>query len=426
MGFAGVILIGALLLMLPFCAADGRVTPFPDTLFTATSAVCVTGLVVRDTATHWSAVGQALILLMIQIGGLGVVSVAVSVGLLSGRRISLRQKSALQDSISAPKVGDVTRLIKFVLRCVLLFELVGALALLPLFCRDYGLRGIWLSVFHAVSAFCNAGFDLLGSEAARFPSLTGYVHSAHLQIVLILLIVIGGIGFLTWEDVVKYKWRFRRYRLQSKVALITSALLILLPAVYYFFFEYGADPLGQRFLNALFQAVTPRTAGFNTTDLSAMSPAGRAVMIGLMLIGGSPGSTAGGLKTTTVAVLVLNAIAAARRRPSPEIFGRRIDADTVRNAASLICIYLMLFFCAGVFISAREGLPMDVCLFETASAVGTVGLTLGLTPQLHLASRIVLMVLMYFGRVGGLTLIYAATTVDKNVSRLPQERITVG
>ena len=427
LGFAGVILLGALLLMLPLSTTAGCVTPFHEALFTATSAVCVTGLVVQDTGSYWSGFGQTVILTLIQIGGLGVVTVAASVALLSGRRISLMQRSTMQDAISAPKVGGIVRLTRFILRGTFLIELIGALAMLPVFCRDYGWRGVWMAVFHSISAFCNAGFDILGTESNRYPSLTGYAGSPVINITIMLLIVIGGIGFLTWDDICENKLHFHRYRMQSKVILVTTGLLIFLPAVFFFFSDFSALPAENRLLASFFQSVTPRTAGFNTVDLPAMSGASLGVMILLMLIGGSPGSTAGGMKTTTLAVLLSNAAATFRQRDSAQFFGRRVDGSAVKTAATILTMYLALFFGGGVFISVYEDLPLSSCLYEAASAVGTVGLTLGLTPQLHIPSQMVLIALMYLGRVGGLTLVYAAVSTKKAGSaKLPQESITIG
>lgn len=427
LGFAGVILLGALLLMLPISATARCVTPFHEALFTATSAVCVTGLVVQDTGSYWSVFGQAVILTLIQIGGLGVVTVAASFALLSGRRISLMQRSIMQDAISAPKVGGIVRLTRFILRGTFLIELIGALAMLPVFCRDYGWRGIWMAVFHSISAFCNAGFDILGTNNNLYPSLTGYVQNPVINITIMLLIITGGIGFLTWDDICENKLHFHRYRMQSKVIVIVTLVLIVLPALFFFFADFGALPLGERIQAALFQSVTPRTAGFNTVDLSAMSGASLGVMILLMLIGGSPGSTAGGMKTTTLAVLLANAAATFRRRDSAQFFGRRLDCGAVKTAATILTMYLALFFGGGVFISIYENLPLSSCLYEAASAVGTVGLTLGITPQLHIPSQMVLIALMYLGRVGGLTLIYAALSGKKTSNaKLPLEEITVG
>ena len=427
LGFAGVILLGALLLMLPISTTAGGITPFNETLFTATSAVCVTGLVVQDTGSYWSAFGQAVILTLIQIGGLGVVTVAASLALLSGRKISLMQRSTMQDAISAPQVGGIVRLTRFILRGTFLIELLGALAVLPVFCRDYGWRGVWMAIFHSISAFCNAGFDILGTESNRYPSLTGYADSPVINITIMLLIVIGGIGFLTWNDICENKWRFHRYRMQSKVILVTTGLLILLPAVFFFFSDFSALPAGNRLLASFFQSVTPRTAGFNTVNLSAMSSASQGVMILLMLIGGSPGSTAGGMKTTTLAVLLANAVATFRQRDSAQFFGRRVDCSAVKTAATILMMYLVLFFGGAVFISAYENLSLSTCLYETASAVGTVGLTLGITSQLHITSQMVLITLMYLGRVGGLTLIYAAFSGKKATgAKMPKEKIMIG
>ena len=427
LGFAGVILAGTVLLMLPVSSGNGTAASFGDALFTATSAVCVTGLVVRDTASCWSGFGQAVILAMIQIGGLGVVTVAASFALLSGRKISLLQRSAMQEAITAPKMGGIVRLTGFILRMTFLFEAAGALALTPVFCKEYGIRGVWMALFHSVSAFCNAGFDVMGTKDAPFSSLTSYAGRPAVNITVMLLIVIGGIGFLTWEDVRTNQFRFSRYRMQSKVILVTSAVLIVAPAVFFFFAEFKRLPMGERILASLFQAVTPRTAGFNTADLTAMSGAGKAVLVGLMLIGGSPGSTAGGMKTTTAAVLIANAVTVFRRKEDAHFFGRRLESGAVRNASTILLLYLVLFVSGGIVISLAEGLPVGACLFEAASAIGTVGLSMGITPALGAVSRTVLILLMFFGRVGGLTLIYAALSGTKRVSyKLPQERITVG
>ena len=427
LGFAGVILFGALLLMLPISTTGRNVTPFHEALFTATSAVCVTGLVVQDTGSYWSGFGQAVILALIQVGGLGVVTVAASFALLSGRKISLMQRSTMQDAISAPSVGGIVRLTRFILRGTLILELLGALAMLPVFCRDYGGRGVWMAVFHSISAFCNAGFDILGTKSNLYPSLTGYADSPVINITVMLLIVIGGVGFLTWDDICENRWQFQRYRMQSKVILVTTSLLIVLPAAFFFFVDFSPLPGENRLLASFFQSVTPRTAGFNTVNLSAMSGASQGIMILLMLVGGSPGSTAGGMKTTTLAVLLANAAATFRQRESAQFFGRRIDCGAVKTAATILTMYLTLFFGGAVFISAYENLPLSACLYETASAVGTVGLTLGITPQLHIPSQMVLIMLMYLGRVGGLTLIYAALSGKKaGNAKLPLEKITIG
>ena len=427
LGFAGVILLGSILLMLPFSSVDRIPTPFHEALFTATSAVCVTGLVVKDTGSYWSLAGQTIILALIQTGGLGVVTVAASVSLLSGKKISLMQRSTMQDAISAPKVGGIVRLTRFILRGTFLIEAAGTVLLLPVFMGDYGKKGIWMSVFHSISAFCNAGFDILGTDSSMFPSLTGYSGNILINLVIMLLIITGGIGFLTWDDIYTNKLNFKRYRMQSKIILMTTACLILFPTVFFYICDLTNLPMEKRLLAAAFQSVTTRTAGFNTINISEMSEASKAVMILLMLIGGSPGSTAGGMKTTTFSVLILNAIATFRSQENAGAFGRRLEYHVIKNAATIAMLYFALFFGGGIAISVYEGLPLLNCLYEAASAVGTVGLTLGITPELHVFSQVVLIILMYLGRVGGLTLIYAVFSGrNKGNAKLPLEKITVG
>lgn len=425
-GFFCVIIFGTFLLMLPFSSRSGLATPFFEALFTSTSAVCVTGLIIHDTATYWSVFGQIVILLLIQIGGMGVITVAASFAMISGRKISLMQRSTMQEAISAPKVGGIVRLTGFIVRGTLVMELLCAAVMAPVFCRDFGKKGLWMALFHSVSAFCNAGFDLLGVRTP-FSSLTSYAANPVINFTIMFLIVVGGIGFLTWDDIRANRLHLRKYRMQSKVILCTTAVLLIVPAMYFYFFEFDDLTRKERLLSSLFQAVTPRTAGFNTVELTDLSEAGQFITIALMLIGGSPGSTAGGLKTTTIAVLFTTAISTFRRRENANIFGRRIDDDVVKNATTISLMYITLCCTGGLIISVSEGLPMITCLFETASAVGTVGLSLGITPELNLLSRVVLILLMFFGRVGGLTLIFAALSgVQKKVSKLPKEKITVG
>ncbi len=426
LAFSGVILLGTLVLMLPLSSRDGQTTSFLNALFTATSAVCVTGLVIHDTATYWSVFGQVAILLLIQIGGMGVITVAASFAMLSGRRISLKQRSTMQEAISAPKVGGIVRLTGFIIKITLSIELLGAAAMAPVFCRDFGFQGLWMALFHSVSAFCNAGFDLMGTREA-FSSLTSYAADPVVNVTVMLLILVGGIGFLTWDDIRVNRWHLHKYRMQSKVILCTTAILLTVPTVYFFFGVFDRLPLGKRLLVSLFQSVTPRTAGFNTADLTAMGEPGQAVILMLMLVGGSPGSTAGGMKTTTVAVLFATVISSFRRQEHPHFFGRRIDDDVVKNAVTVMLMYLTLFLTGGLVISIAEGLPVLTCLFEAASAIGTVGLSLGITAGLGNLSRLILIGLMFFGRVGGLTLIFAALSGSRKTrSKLPQEKITVG
>ncbi len=427
LGFAGVILLGALILTLPISSKSHEWTSFIDALFTSTSAVCVTGLIVFDTATHWTIFGQSVILLLIQIGGMGVVTIAVSLAVASGKKIGLFSRETMKNAISAPNVSGIVRLTGFIIKGIFLIEMIGALIMLPVFCTDYGAEGIWMAVFHSVSAFCNAGFDIMGTKSGEFTSLTHYSAQPVINITIMLLIIIGGIGFLVWEDICKHKWRLKNYRTQSKLVLIVTAALIVLPAAYFFFFECGDLPVGERILASLFQSVTPRTAGFNTINLTAISDTGLYLMIILMLIGGSPGSTAGGMKTTTIAVLFSSAFSVFRKKDNAELMKRRIDDETVKTASAVFLMYITLFLAGGMAISTIENLPITSCLYETASAVGTVGLTLGITPTLGSASKMILIMSMFFGRVGGLTLIYAAFGANKKqVAKLPADTIAVG
>ena len=427
LGFAAGILLGSFLLMLPFSTREAGGASFQDALFTAVSACCVTGLVVQDTATYWSGFGQGIILLLIQIGGMGVVTFAVLFSLAAKQKISLKQRGLMQEAISAPQLGGSVRLTVFIITTTAILELAGAVGLAPVFCREFGLwRGLWYSLFHSVSAFCNGGFDLMGVRT-QFSSLTSYAASPLVNLVIMALIIAGGIGFMTWDDLKTNRLRLQRYRMQTKVVLVTSVVLLVLPAVYFYFFEFAALAPGERFWGSLFQSVTARTAGFNTLDFNTMSEGGLGVMILLMLTGGSPGSTAGGMKVTTLAVMASTALAIFRRQEDTHFFGRRVEEETVRSAMAILTLYLTLFFFGGLLISRVEQLPLLACLFESASAVGTVGVTLGITSQLGPLSRFVLILLMYAGRVGALTVVFAALSGGRsNSARLPREKLIVG
>lgn len=429
-GFLAVILVGTLLLMLPFASREPGSAPFLDALFTATSATCVTGLIVHDTATYWSCFGQVVILLLIQIGGMGVVTITIAVAMVSGKKIGLMQRSLMQESISAPQVGGIVRFTGFFLKGIALIELLGAILLAPVFIKDFGVgKGIWYGVFHSISAFCNAGFDLMGVRQ-QYSSLTYYAGNGLVNAVIVLLILIGGLGFLTWEDIKTNKMQFKKYRMQSKVILVTDLILVIVPTVIFYFGEFHGSQWGnglERFWLSLFQAVTPRTAGFNTADFGQMSEGGLFLMVMLMLIGGAPGSTAGGMKMTTIAVLLLSTAAVFRRKEDAQCFGRRIPTETVRYAAVVMLMYMVLCTVGGLFLCYAEGLPVLTSLFEAGSAIATVGLTLGVTPTLGAAARLVLIVLMYCGRVGGLTLVFAALSgMRPSMTKFPQEKITVG
>ena len=409
LGFAFVILLGAGILMLPVSSADGSWTPFVNALFTSVTSVCVTGLVVCDTGTYWSSFGHAVILLLIQTGGLGVVTISASF------------------TVAAPQLRGVVRLTGFIVRVTLGIELIGALLMAPVFCRDFGLfRGLWMSLFHSVSAFCNAGIDLLGVRGA-YSSLTSYAYDPLINLVIILLIVIGGIGFLTWDDIYRNRHHISRYRMQSKVILSYSLALIFIPAILFFFLEFQDIPAGKRILVSLFQSVTTRTAGFNTADLSSMRESGQLLMILLMLVGGSPGSTAGGIKTTTLAVLISCATAVFARKDSPEMFKRRIIPDIVATAIAIFFMYTSLGILCAMTLSILESLPLIPCLFEAISALATVGLSFGITPTLSVPSKLILITFMFIGRVGGLTIIYATMSGYKiQCGKFPQEKISVG
>ena len=426
------ILLGTLLLMLPFATRDGRGADLETALFTATSASCVTGLVLQDTAQYWTLFGQIVILCLIQVGGMGIVTMAVIISMFSGRKIGLKERWVMQESISAPQVGGIVRMTGMILKVTLAVELTGAALLALSFCRSMNMgKGLWYALFHSISAFCNAGFDLMGIKEPC-SSLTAFTGDAIVNITLVLIILIGGIGFATWNDVREHGLRINRYSQQSKIILVTSLVLVLGGFCFMFFYEFALPQWaelspGQRTLAALFQTVTPRTAGFNTVDLNAMSGAGKLVMLCLMLIGGAPGSTAGGFKMTTIAVLLLCVRAAYRGRESAEAFGRRVPDKSIRNAAAVFMLYILLFVGVGIAICCIDGVELMPALFEAASAVATVGLSLGITAQLSTVSHLLLILLMFFGRVGGLTLIYAVSTGDGPTgARLPMGRVTVG
>ena len=432
LGFLFLIAVGTALLMLPVSTSGPEGASFLDALFTATSATCVTGLVVQDTALYWSPFGQAVLLVLIQIGGMGVVTMAVAIFIFTGRHISLKQRWVMQESISAPQVGGIVRQTRFILKTALAMEAAGAALLALRFCPQMGIKGIWYAVFHSISAFCNAGFDLMGVRSGPCSSLTSYTADSLVNIAIILLIVLGGIGFMTWQDFREHKWHLRAMRLQTKVILSTTAILLAGGFLYFFLYEFQQPQWrsmsgAERLWAALFQTVTPRTAGFNTVDLSQMTPSSQLVTILLMLVGGSPGSTAGGFKTTTLAVLLLTTAAVFRRRDTAHCFGRRLQDEAVHSAMALFVIYLLLAVTGGILICCIDGIPLMGALFESSSAVATVGLSLGYTAGLSAASRLILIFLMYFGRVGGLTVIYAVTVKGTGkVSQFPQERLTVG
>ena len=427
LGFITLILIGALLLMLPISSKDGNWTNFIDAFFTATSASCVTGLIVRDTQATWSIFGQVVILILIQIGGMGVVTLTVMLTSLTGKQIGLSTRSTMQEAVSAPNLGGIVRYTGFIVKGVVIFELAGAALMAPVFIQEYGFfPGLWRALFSSISAFCNAGFDLNGAHG-DYSSMMPYYDNPLIVITLFILILTGGLGFLTWRDIKDHGYHITHYSTQSKMILVCEVILILIPAVLLFIFEYGDMPMKERILSSMFQAITPRTAGFNTTDYNSFSDAGICMTIILMLIGGAPGSTAGGMKITTVAILYLAMISVFRREKAPSCYKRRIPLETVESAVAVFSLDMILFIAGSVLISMIENIPMRSTLFECASAVATVGLSLGITPTLGIASKIILCIIMYTGRVGGLTLVFAAVARRKvYAGQYPEDHIAVG
>lgn len=432
LGYLSIILVGAILLSLPIACQQRIYTPFLDALFTATSATCVTGLIVYDTATYWSLFGQVIILMLIQIGGLGFITMAMALATLSKRRIGLKSRFVMQESIAAPQMGGIIRLARFVFTITVCVELCGAVLLSIRFVPLFGFaKGIWYGIFHAISAFCNAGFDLMGTYSGPFTSLTAFTDDAIVNLTIMALIVFGGLGFFVWENLWMNRRDKRHFSLQTKIVLLTTAVLIFVPAAFLLFFQNGQMQEGLsrpvQGLAALFQSVTTRTAGFNTVGLSDLVSTSQLLMVMLMLIGGSPGSTAGGMKTTTAVVLMLCLRSALRREDELQCFGRRIDQSVLKNAVTIATSYVGLTLIGTMALCHFDHVPLMSSLFETASAIATVGLTLGITPNLSGASHMILIVLMFFGRVGCLTMLYAIVEGQSHsLSRMPLEKIAVG
>ena len=430
-GFLAVILVGTLLLMLPFASREPGSAPFLDALFTATSATCVTGLIVHDTATYWSCFGQVVILLLIQIGGMGVVTITIAVAMVSGKKIGLMQRSLMQESISAPQVGGIVRFTGFFLKGIALIELLGAILLAPVFIKDFGVgKGIWYGVFHSISAFCNAGFDLMGYQG-EYSSLVNYSGDWLVNLTIVALIIIGGIGFIVWDDVTRHGLHFRKYRVHSKIVLTTSAVLVFGGALLFYIFEadnlaQGLSP-GETFLTCLFDSVTPRTAGFNTTDIAKLTDSSKLLSVILMFIGGSPGSTAGGIKTTTFLVLLLYVRANMKRTRGVNIFKRRIDDDAIKRASAVACTNMLMALAAVLIICGNQALDMRDVMLEAFSAISTVGMSTGITRELTVLSQVVIILLMYSGRVGSLSMALSFAEKKKiSPYELPEEKILIG
>lgn len=420
LSFALLIGSGTLLLMTPWATQDGQGAALLPACFTAVSASCVTGLTVVDTASYWSHFGQFVILMLIQVGGLGVVTMAVAITVGMGQHVGLMQRSTMQDAISAQQIGGIVRMLRFVLKFTAGTELLGACLLLPVFARDYGwLQGGWMAVFHSISAFCNAGFDLMGPRGGG--SLMVYAGDPLVNLTIMGLIMAGGLGFLTWADLSVNRLHWRRLTFQTRIILMMTVVLVAVPALVFF----TQEPISG--WQALFQSVTTRTAGFNTMDIEDLSEGSRCIMVLLMMTGGAPGSTAGGIKTTTAFALLMAMVSVLRMRGDVECQSRRIPLETVRQALAIFVMYALLFFGASIAIGFVDHAEMIDAMVEVSSALGTVGLSIGLTEKLSPVSQVMLMLLMYFGRVGALTMIYALHKRQKAVPcRLPEGKLTVG
>ena len=424
LGFLCVILIGASLLHLPIASRSGTPVPFADCAFTAVSATCVTGLVVTDTALTWSGFGQAVILVMIQIGGLGFMTLAVMLSNLMHRRVSARERVILANSYNLISFEGLLPFVRRIFGGTLLIELCGAVALSFRFIPMYGWgQGIWRSVFHSVSAFCNAGFDLMGTESGAFTSLTSFARDPLINITVMLLIMIGGIGFVVWDDILYYIKERRRFSVYTKLVLTVSAVLWIGGALVVAIPEWnnpatlGALQPGEKVMASFFQSVTFRTAGFNTISLNDMHALPKLASVLIMFVGGASGSTAGGVKVGTVGVLIYAAILHACGRKHITVFRRTIPSEDVIRAFTLVTVQFFVTM-LGAFFLIGDGADLMTALFETFSASATVGLSLGLTPTLSLASKIVVMTLMFFGRVGILTI--ATLLSDKEVQEQNQ------
>ena len=431
LGFLIIIVVGTFLLMFPISSADGSFTSFADCVFTAVSATCVTGLVVVDTFTHWSVFGQIVILCLIQVGGLGFITIGVMFSMILRRRIGLKTRGLLQESVNTLKIGGIIKLTKKIIKGTLFIEAIGALILGIRFSFDYGpIRGMYYGLFHSVSAFCNAGFDLMGINEP-YCSLTRYVGDPVVNITVMALIIIGGIGFIVWDDITTNKLNFKKYMLQTKVVLVTTAVLVLGGGLLFFATEFnntmaGMNP-GTRILASLFSSVTARTAGFNTVDTAALTGGSKILTVVLMFIGGSPGSTAGGIKTTTIFVLLINLFSGISTGKGGSVFKRRFEEDAVRKASFVFLLNLLLGLVACFIILAVNNLAFEDVVFEVFSAIGTVGMSTGITRDLNIVSRVIIMILMFCGRIGSLS--FALSFMQNKKSApvyYPSENISIG
>ena len=431
LSFILVILTGTVLLCLPVSSRMGQWTSPLDALFTSTSATCVTGLIIADTYTNWSLFGQLVILVMIQIGGIGLMTVISMVFIFLKKKLRMQERKVLMQAAGNLQVGGMVKLIQRILIGTAVIETAGALLLSIRFIPRMGLgTGIYFAIFHSISAFCNAGFDLMGKYEA-FSSFTAWQDDWLVNLALAALIILGGIGFLVWEDILKNKLNFRCYSLHSKLILIVTALLLVIGTIGFFFFEseYSMKDsgTGSRILQSFFASTTMRTAGFNTIDYSQMSPSSVLLSDTLMMIGGSPGSTAGGIKTTTIAVIFIAMASMSRGNSDSTIFKKRLGKDLVKQAAVIVVLYLTYVLVGAMLICHIEGLDLSTTLFEVISGACTVGVTMGITPALGTASHILLILLMFSGRIGGFSLMLVFGELDKKPPlKRPKEKILIG
>lgn len=431
LGFATIILIGTLLLMLPVATKSGERTDFLTALFTATSATCVTGLVVVDTKTYWSVFGQIVIMLLIQVGGLGIMTMSTLFALILGRKITFKERLVMQEAFNTNSLGGIVKFAKYILMVSFLFESIGAIMLTLRFLPQMGLKkAVYYGLFHSISAFNNAGFDLMGN----FKSLTGYVSDWVVNLVVMGLIIFGGLGFYVLLDIYEHR-HFNKFTLHSKIVITITLLLIAIGTLLIFLFEYnnpktlGPLDFPTKILAALFQAVTPRTAGFNTLSLSDMTIASKFLTIILMFIGASPAGTGGGIKTTTFAVILYTVLSVIQGEEETVLYKRTISRNIVYKAVAISFISVFIIFSVTMVLSITETSNFLTVLYETTSAFGTVGLSLGLTPELSTVGRIIIIFTMYTGRVGPLTLALVLAKRQrrpKPIIKYAEEKIMVG
>lgn len=432
LGFFIMILIGTLLLLLPFSSRDGQSCGIITALFTSASATCVTGLVVVDTYTHWTIFGQLVILTLIQIGGLGFITIGVLFSILLKKNIDLRQRGLIKESVNTINIGGVVKLVKKIFIGTALFECLGAVILASYFVPQLGfIKGLYYGIFHSVSAFCNAGFDLMGYKE-QFSSFVSEYDNILINVTIMSLVVIGGIGFIVWDDISKNGLHLKKYMLHTKIVLSTTIILIFGSAALFYIFEspnlFVGMHLKGKILSSLFSAVTPRTAGFNTIDTAALTSSSKLLTIMLMFIGGSPGSTAGGVKTTTASIIIYYVINTLTGKSDCNVFGRRVNDATVKKACVIVCVNLLLGLIGTITIChIQSSEHISNVLFEVYSAIGTVGMSTGITRELTSLSRILITLLMYCGRIGSITfaLVFTEKKSKARVS-LPEEKITVG